>query len=42
MDKKGFTIWGTGDRSCCFSESLDEKPMFYLDNDIRKKGMFFF
>ncbi len=42
MDKKGFVIWGTGDRSSCFSESLNEKPMFYIDNDIKKKGDVFF
>lgn len=42
MTKKSFVIWGTGDRSGCFSKSLEEAPVFYIDNDICKKGAFFF
>lgn len=42
MVRKNFVIWGTGDRSSCFSRGLEEGPVFYVDNDISKKGTFYF
>lgn len=42
IDDIDYVIWGTGDRSSSFSRELSVRPIFYIDNDIAKKGSVFF
>lgn len=41
--KDKFIIWGTGDKSVLYTESLNgRRPEFYIDNNINKSGIEFY